>query len=296
MKRLLYLAQRGSTWFQSKRAHGLGLLHVVVLLLAPSAAAARLNLPQRHETSTLSEKAAQVVRAHFLASPAVQPGLPPTVAQSLLDSAPRDFRHACGEVIASWGTEAGAARWDVRQLFRETKRVWLAFRCGSVRPDLSQYYDERLAVLHLDAQKLEFFAFAPDAENDSSLFHTEFSEILPLQGAQGVAFRVASSNDNPCCGGPEAIREERLMVFAISPQMVTQALSVVTEREHHSHNDVDGDTQSIYRAEVQFEPLSGAGGVSAVVTFREEVNGKPHHSGSLRYRWNPAALKFDEVR
>ena len=280
---------------------------VAALVLVAPCASARMNLPQRRQVVTLSEDAASAARAYF--SQRVQPELAPSIEQLLTSSLPADFRQACADIIDSWGSEAAeSGAWRVRLLSGQPYQAWLAFRCASRRSDLSQYYDERLAVLHFDPARLEFLPIGEDLENDTTLYHVEFAERLTLENGEALAFRVASSNDNPCCGGPEAISEERLMLFADSPQAGREPLSLLTRRQHDSHDDVDGDTQTLYRAEVEFETDSQARVTSIVVTFREEekdvtwngsvaeYHSRAQRTGALRYRWNPARFQFEEIK
>jgi hypothetical protein len=266
-----------------------------------------MNLPQRRQVVTLPQAAAHAARAYFAQRP--QPELVPSLEQLLTDSLPADFRQACTDVIEGWGSEvAGSEVWRGRLLSWQPGQAWLAFRCGARRSDLSQYYDERLAALRLDAAELEFEPFDKDYENDSTLFHVEFAAGLTLEDAEALAFRVASSNDNPCCDGPEAISEERLMLFADSPQGTRELLSLLTHRQHDSHNDVEGDTQTTYSSEIKFERDAQARVTSVVATFREEEkdvtwNGsvakyhtRRQRTGTLRYRWNPARFQFEEIK
>jgi len=245
----------------------------------------------------------------YFGSPQKPGGFPASLERVLVANLPRDFHQACQEIIGSWGADvAGTAQWQVRLLFQQPKQVWLAFRCGSRVPDNAKYYDERLAVFRLDTASLKFFSFGSDAENDSNLYHVEFAELLPLDGHEGIAFRVASSNDNPCCAGPEAIAEERLVVYADTPQGPREVLSVVTRREHASHDDVDGDIQTVYRAEARFERDARDRTTAVTLAFREEIiefapdaaqptiKRRSERAGTLRYRWNPGAVRFDEVK
>jgi hypothetical protein len=286
---------------------GVGFLLAAGLVLVPPGAEARMNLPQRRQVVTLREDAAHAVRAYF--AQRAQPELAPPIEQLLTSSLPADFRQACADVTEGWGSEvAGSEVWRVRLLSWQPRQAWLTFRCGSRRSDLSQYYDERLAVLHFDPTRLVFLPIGEDYENDTTLFHVEFGARLTLENGEALAFRVASSNDNPCCGGPEAISEERLMLFADSPQGIRKLLSLLTHRQHDSHDDVDGDTQTLYRADVTFEKDSQARVTSVVAAFREEEkdvtwNGsvakyhtRSQRTGTLRCRWNPARFQFEEIK
>jgi hypothetical protein len=290
-----------------KPVRGFGFLLAAALVLVTPCGEARMNLPQRRQVATLREDAAYAARAYFAQQ--AQPGLAPSIEQFLMDSLPADFSQACAEMIAGWGSEvAGSEVWRVRLLSWQPRQAWLTFRCGSRRSDLSQYYDERLAVLHFDPTRLVFLPIGQDYENDTTLFHVELAERLTLENGEALAFRVASSNDNPCCGGPEAISEERLMLFADSPQGIRELVSLLTHRQYDSHDDVDGDTQTTYSSEIKFERDAQARVISIVAAFREEEkdvtwNGSvaKYHTrsqriGTLRYRWNPARFQFEEIK
>jgi hypothetical protein len=294
----------GAVW----RARGPGSWLLLAPLFVSSQAEARLNLPQSREVVSLPQNTAETLAAYFGGQNA-EAELPASIEQQLLASLPQDFSGACADIVGHWGEIAKhTSEWHVRILFPQPKSVWLAFRCSSRAPVYVRHYDERLAVLRLDTGRLQFLPLGPNVENDSDLYHLEFAGTLPLEGATGLVFRVATSNDNPCCDGPEAIAEESLRAFADSPQGPRQVLSVVTRREHDSHNDVEGDTETVYQAEVKFERDAQVRVNGVVATFREVVNGftwkngvsEPHRlserTGTLRFRWNPASLRFEPVK
>ena len=170
-------------------------------------------------------------------------------------------------------------------------------------------YDERPAVLHLATGKLEFVPFGSDAENDSTLYHVEFSELLTLEGAQGVALKVTEPAGNPCCDGPESRSGETWRIFADSPRGVVELLSVTTARDDSSHNDdPEVDSETTYRAQITLDRDAQNRCTAVAATFREEVKdityegdkAKAHtesqRSGTLRYRWISAAMYFEEIK
>ncbi len=268
----------------------------LALLLAPRGAEARLNLPQRALVVPLSAEAANVARRNFVRTTS-QAKLPADLQRLFIANLPRELRGACAGLMETWGnTLSGTEEWSVRALSREPTSVWLAFRCRTRFPDWKQYYDERLAAFRPEAGVLEFFPLGPDAENDSSLYHVEFAESIVLEGVEGEAFRVTSTTDNPCCGGPTAISEERLVIYIRTTQGFKEALSVLTRREENDHDDVDGDTDTVYSAEVKYERDSKGKVASVVANFREAVNGKRRRTGRLSYRWAPTTFRFEEVK
>ncbi len=283
-------------FFQTKARAAFAAYFLSALLLVSTRAEARLNLPQRALVVTLRKEAAAAVRDYFARAGADRELTPP-IQELILDSLPRDLQGACAGLMESWGnTLSGTEVWRVHVLSQQPKQVWLGFRCGTRFPDWLQYYDERLAALRLDAATLEFLPLGPDSEGDADLYHLEFVEPLALEGGEASVFRVTVDSDNPCCGGPTQVSEEKLMVFVESPHGSNEALSVLTRRKEDDHDDVEGDTETVYRARASFEPDTKGWVTSVVATFREEVNGKLQRSGTLRYRWDPASRKFEAVR
>src|SRR5262249_22928094 len=148
----------------------------------------------------------------------------------------------------------------------------------------------------------------PDAENDSTLYHIEFSEILTLESAQGVALKVTESAGNPCCVGPESRSGETWRIFADTPQGVVELLSVTTARDDSSHNDdPEVDSETTYRAQITLDRDSQNRVTAIGAAFREEVkdityegekgnaNTVSQRSGTLRYRWILAS-HFEEIK
>ena len=259
---------------------GAALLLASFLLAAP-AARARVNLPQiRH------------------------------VVALLLRPLPRDFRESCGAMFQHWGEIArGSAEWKVRVLHQEADRIWPAFRCWSRTPEYADVYDERPAVLRLETGKLESFPLAPDSDNDSTLYHLEFSQTVPLEGARGLAFKATEPPENPCCDGPESRSGETWRIFAETPRGVAEVLSIVTVRDDSSHShDPEIDSETTYRARITMERGPQGTVREVVTTFTEEekeitweggkaverIVGK--RSGTLGYRWNPAKQVFEDVK
>ncbi len=280
------------------------------LLWLSAPAQARLNLPQSRQVVTASAEIIRAVSLNLGQREGAGPHLEPPVQRLVLGILSQDFREACGEMIENWGDIArGTAQWRVRTLYSKAGRVWLAFRCESRASEYAKDYDERPALLRLDTGKLEFLPLGSDAQNDSTLYHIEFAEVLPLEGAEGVAFKVVEPAGNPCCDGPESRSGERWMVFAETPRGVTELLSVVTARDDSSHcDDPEVDSETTYRAQITLE-RGPRGTVREVVsTFTEEEKEISYEgekavpriasqrSGTLRYRWNAQRLTFEDIK
>jgi hypothetical protein len=290
--------------------HILTLVGLFPLLLLAAPAEARLNLLQSKQVVTLAGNLVGSIRASLEASPTGPMAFAAPIQADLLHALPQNFRAACPSLIESWGDIArGTDEWRVSVLVRQADQVWLSFRCASRAPEYEKDYDERPALLRLATGKLEFVPLGSDAENDSTLYHVEFSELLPLEGAQGVTLKVTEPVGNPCCDGPESRSGETWRVFADSPHGAVELLSVTTARDDSSHSDdPEVDTETTYRAQIAVDRDAQNRGREVAVTFREEVKeityegekANPHtvsqSSGTRRYRWIPASLHFEEIK
>ncbi|HKM86324.1 MAG TPA: hypothetical protein VJW96_08960 [Terriglobales bacterium] len=280
------------------------------LLVLAAPAEARLNLLQSKQVMTLPATLVGSIRASLEPSSTGPVAFAAPIQADLVRALPQDFRAACPSLMESWGDIAkGTGEWRVRVLVRQDDQLWLAFRCASRALGYEKDYDERPALLRLATGKLEFLPLGPDAENDSTLYHIEFSELLPLEGAQGVALKVTEPAGNACCDGPESRSGETWRVFADSPHGVAELLSVTTARDDSSHcDDPEVDSETTYRAQIALDRDAQNRAREVAVTFRKEVKdityegekANPHtvsqRSGTLRYRWIPASLHFEEIK
>jgi len=288
----------------------LTLVGLFPLLLLAAPAEARLNLLQSKQVITLPGNLVGSIRAGLEPSSTGSVAIAAPIQADLSRALAQDFRAACPSLIESWGDIAkGTDEWRVRVLVRQDDQLWLAFRCASRAREYEKDYDERPALLRLATGKLEFLPLGSDAENDSTLYHIEFSELLPLEGAQGVALKVTEPAGNPCCDGPESRSGETWRVFADLPHGVAELLSVTTARDDSSHSDdPEVDSETTYRAQIALDRDAQNRGKEVAATFREEVKeityegekANPHtvsqRSGTLRYRWTPASLHFEEIK
>jgi hypothetical protein len=200
--------------------------------------------------------------------------------------------------------------WRLRLLDHEGDRVWLAFHCGSSLKDedMVRYYDERLALLHLDTGTIELLSPGPGAEESEGVLHYEFANQLALKNATGYCFGLIIGN-NPCCDGPEYRSQERLVIFVDAPNGAMESLSVVTGRKDSSHSDdPEVDTETTYHADITFERDTNNVVTAASAAFHEKVvdttweanKANPHtvteQSGRLHFQWNPSSFKFDDVK
>lgn len=288
---------------------GLALL-LASLVPAASPAQSRVNLPQLRQVVRVPKEAVAAIRAGLAAPDPPSNELSPAVEALLLAAAPQSFREACGALIEHWGEIArGSAEWHVRILHQENDLNWLAFRCRSRTLEYSDFHDECPALLKLDSGRLEFFPLAKNADNDSTLYHLEFSQVVPLEGARGVAFKVSEPAENPCCDGPESRSGETWRIFADTARGVAELLSIVTARDDSSHSDdPEIDSETIYRGQISLQRGPQETVREVVSTFKEEEKEITYEgekavpriasqrSGTKRYCWNSTTIAFEEMK
>jgi len=283
---------------------------LLLLLLLAAPAEARLILPQSKQVTTLPGNLVGSIRASLEPSPNLPEVLAAPIQADLMRALPQDFRAACRLMIENWGDIArGTDEWRVRVIAHQADQVWLSFRCASRSPQYDKDYDERLALLRLATGKLVFVPLGSDIENDSTLYYIELSEFLRPEGVQAVVLKVTEPAGNPCCDGPESRSGETWRIFADSPHGVVELLSVTTARDDSSHNDEpEVDSETTYRAQITLNRNAENQVTAVAATFREEIkditcegekaNARTvsEHSGTLRYRWLPASMHFEEIR
>jgi len=272
-------------------------------------AEARLNLLQSRQIVTLPAGLLGGLRVDFQSSAAAPAAFATPLDANLLMALPPDFRSACASMIESWGDIArGTDQWRVRVLFRQGDQVWLSFRCASRAPEYASDYDERPALLNLGTGKLQLLPLNSDTQNDSTLYHVEFSQPLALDGVLGVALRVEEPAGNPCCDGPESRSGETWRIFADSAQGAEELIKLTTKRDDSSHSDEpEVDSATTYRAQIDFD-RDGRDRIREITaTFRETVEDttyqgdKPNRhivsrrAGVLRFRWILDHLRFERL-
>ncbi len=280
-------------------------LFLFAFVVSSGTADARLNLPQTQAQVTLPKTTRKALEAVLsqTASPSGMASLPGETAAMLLQGLPIDFRNSCEEMVGYWFEEAEArktARWTVRVLhvLRDAGplRAVLAFRCWSNSTVYRTGYDERPAVLSFrpDSAALAFVPLAKDCHNCSDLYHLELSQTFASEGSSLVELRVSHSTDNPCCDGGDRESGEQLL-FLLLPEG-QPVLTVDQLHEWDNHDDVDGDTQTICRAKMNYA-RDAAGNLQGVRTeTRCTENGKPKAGiKKQNFHWSRAARRFEKV-
>jgi hypothetical protein len=238
--------------------------------------------------------------------------LPAALQTAVMHALPASFQDACNRLMDGWAGDRArdSAVWRVREVDRGDRLVWLALTCASglSDPDMARYRDERLARLRLDDGRLEMPVLSVDDDSREAVRRVESERHVALSNGTGFVFRVHFL-DNPCCDGPESRSQMRDVVLVDAPTGVREALSVVTARDNTSHSDEpEIDVETKYRADLTFDRDAKGIVTAAHVTFRDRVvettwkggQAVPRttrdRSGTLRFRWNPAARIFERLK
>jgi hypothetical protein len=261
-----------------------------------------------HPRVNLRQSAAQIVipapvasnLAAALSLPAagLQEPLAETTETALISLLPADFRADCAAMLASWGTLVqNTERWTVRELHRarDAKRltIVLAYRCGSTVASYEQAYDERLAELALAGEFsfLQLIPIAKECGNCAELYHLEFSQSFPLERGAIEELRLASTTDNPCCGGPE-LEEKEQMIFLLLPEAKI-LLTIEESSRKVEHDDEAGDQTTSCQADLQYMHDAAGHLLEITAGIRCNVNGAASLARSERFRWNPQTRQME---
>ena len=277
-------------------------------VIATLHAQARFNLPQKDETVTVAAEQASILgrlAADTDSSPKVS--VAPDAERAVLATLPLSFREGCAAMIDIWGNvPQNKAMLKIRDLGRpeEATGRFLALRCFSALPGSENFYDERLAYLHQSAGKLvlRIFSHGMDAQNDSAL-----SKIEPVAGAHfpgvvAAGFKIAESNENPCCDGGDIYSQKRTIYTALAPSGAYLAAALLNARTDHVHDDVDGDVEVRLAARWR-ATRNRAGEITEFVgqymttEEHEKMPGKKtSKSGQMLHRWNARSRRFETVK
>jgi hypothetical protein len=273
-----------------------------------------LTLPQAPQVGRVGDAALAAARNWF--GPGHDTGVagdvPVAIHTVVVGALPPAFQTSCAHLMDEWLGDRGrdSSVWQVRLVDRHEGFVWLALVCGSSSSDseMMRYRDERLARLRLADGQVQVPALSVDDDSRDGVRRVEQEGQVPVLGATGLAFRVYF-DDNPCCDGPESRSQTRTVVFVETPAGVREALSVITARDNISHSEApDVDVETKYEANLTFDRDAAGLVTGAHATFRDRLiettwsgdkastRTTRDRAGTLRFRWNSAALVFEPVK
>jgi hypothetical protein len=223
-------------------------------------------------------------------------------AAPIIESLPKSLRASCRSIVNNWPGAQGTAQWTLRLLFSTRNEdgieAVLAVRCGSSRPDMNEWYDERPAVVLLshDSAYLRLVPLDQECHDCERFYHVNFSKTYAAVGTQLLELQANYSDDNPCCDGTDHKDGKRLLVVSVPAG--EQVLSLLQYTEENSVDDEAG-TDTVWVCQANIEYVGEA--VNHVGTIRAEtrctVDDKPEPEvKSQSFRWNAEARRFEEVK
>jgi hypothetical protein len=282
------------------------LVMTVVFALAfwPGPAWCRLNLPQLQEQKAIGGPDHQALK-EFLARFDRRGGngfATDRVRAVLIAALPESFRQGCGEVVGNWGTLAeGTATLSVKVLYVDSgkqdipAKALLAYGCFSTaREYANRYRDERLGLLVVgrDSSRLTLIPDVQDCENCSELSRITLDKVIRLFGRTVVGLSFLKSTDNPCCGGPDSFKEERVNLYVMKENGIKQAGSLLKRQDHRSADATSQDEHTLYEAGLILKKDMKGNIVGILSPYKIKKNNKLTQKGMIRYNWNMEKEEF----
>lgn len=280
---------------------------IMVILLSflfPSEAFSRLNLPQHEERVRITGPDHETLKDFFAPlRRSIRNGQPnEPVRRILLEALPEAYRRGCTDVVSNWGTQAeGTAAMAIKVLHVEGRkegkpvRALVAYGCFSMAKEYAnRFRDERLAALVID-REVSYLLMLPnkkDCDNCADLTRITLDKVIHLFGKTVVGISFSSSNENPCCDGPSAWKEERVNFYVLKDSMVRPAGSALKRRWNNDHDDETGDEETNYSAAVILKKDMKGNVVGILSPYRLKKNGKLAEKGLVRYNWDNEKEEF----
>ena len=275
-----------------------------LLLSFAVSAPARTNLPQSSKILEIAgEQRNHLIHYFKELDDLSNPTLDNETSEILRNVLGIVYDSPCSEMISHWGEMAkGTARLGIHILFIAGERhalkkyVLLGIRCYSTHTEYrDRYCDERLAVLLIEPQNasITLLPHAQDCTNCSELSRIKFEQIVHKRDPLILSLSIATTNDNPCCGGPYQYSDEKLFYYAVLETGVKQVASVVRYQAEQSYDAVEGDYSKVYTAKIENEPDPQESSVRIRAEYTTRINGIEKENGRESYFWNPDKEKFE---
>jgi len=277
---------------------------ISVFLIITNLTSAQLNLPQLKVEVNIKQKDHKTLLKYFGQFEQAPTEFDSKIEKLLLSLFPKEYKKGCESMISHWGefTKNTASNALRILYFRKTEKnvyqIFFAFTCFSNAQGYGdKYYDERLAVLNLDSvsSKLTIYPHSKPCDNCSELTRMALEEdTLTVNGNPFIGFIFGVSSKNPCCDGPTNFNEEILKFFILEPTNVIDALTFSKYRKETVHDDVLGDSTTLYQTQIDIEK-DNKGDLSKITIYHTTtVQDEPGRGGMIWYTWNKKARRFDE--
>jgi hypothetical protein len=269
-----------------------------------SVAFCRLNLPQIEQQTTIEGRDHQVLKDSLLRFEQEKANNSPNdlLKRVLLRALPGVYRMGCREMVDQWGPAAeGTAALSVRVLHVEAgkeenpARALLAYTCSSgAGGQAGPYRDERLGALVIErnSSRLSMMAQDKDCETCPELVRITPEKDVRIGGKGLIGLNFLKSNENPCCGKVDILKEERVYFYLFQDDGVKPAGSVLKGREESVRSGEANPVKTVYRAGVVFKKDMKGNIVGILSPYTVEKNDRRTDKGMIRFNWDGERGEF----
>ncbi len=262
-----------------------------------------LNLPQSQFQVSIKGKDHTQLKKYFEALTDLRDQLDDKIEQLISRNFPKEYKVGCKQMISAWGEIAkGTESTILRVLYfknhhKNLQQVLLVYTCFSNTKEYSnKFYDERLALLTIDdgSSQLKMIPHSKPCDNCSELTHIGLEEEMQIHGIPSISILMLTSNENPCCDGPVIFREEIKKYFTFEVTGVRELLSFVTNRTEILHDDIAGDSTTVYKSYINVDKDKQENINKITISWEILANDIPKKNGMQQYTWNRKMKAFEE--
>lgn len=263
-----------------------------------------LNLPQSHYQVVIKGKDHNQLKKYFELLASTPDQLDENIERLINKYFPKEYKDGCIDMISGWGKVAkGSASNILRVLYlknhqKNLQQVLLVFTCFSNTKEYGEkFYDERLALLTVDSltSQLKIIPHSKPCDNCSELTHIGLDAEMQIHGISVISILMLSTNENPCCDGPVFFKEETQKYFTFQKRGVKEELSFVTNRTETVHDDIAGDSTTVYKTTIDVEKDKQENIKKIIISWELLANDIPKKQGLQLYTWNRKMNAFEEL-
>ncbi|MDI6765972.1 MAG: hypothetical protein QME52_04020 [Bacteroidota bacterium] len=263
---------------------------------------AGLNLPQSHYQVSIKGKDHAQLKNYFEPLTGTPGQIDDKIEQLITRYFPKEYKDGCTQMISAWREVAkGTASTVLRVLYlknhdKNLQQVLLVFTCFSGTKEYGdKFYDERLVLLTIDnlSSQLKFIPHSKPCDNCSELTRIGLEEEMQIHGISSISIIMLISNENPCCDGPDIFKEEIKKYFTFEVNGVREVLSFVTNRTETLHDDIAGDSTTVYKTDINVDKDKQENINKITISWELLVNDIPKKNGLQWYTWNRKARRFE---
>jgi hypothetical protein len=277
---------------------------LITLLIPVTNIVGGSKLPQVKATSVITGKDHLHLKSYFEAQTHLPNPFNDSIGMLLLKYLPKEYKKGCKDMIATWGTETiNSSETAVKLLHlvnysKNNQQILLVYTCFSSAKEYGdKYYDERLAVLHVDSATSSITMIPHDKECNNC---TELSQIglyedtLKINNSPAISIIIGKTNENPCCGSTDKIEEISIKYFTTDPEAFKEQLTLVVSSEETFHNDQDEDSTVVQKNDIETIRDKVGNIISIILSTETIINGSNAKRGMVKYGWNRKRKAFEK--